>query len=109
LEPSQRGFQCATIKVPLDYAHPRDERIDLALIRHRAGDPDRRIGTVFYEPGGPGVPGTEFLPALAYKGFPPPSRPVSTSSAGTHGGVGESTAIKCFADQAAEDAPSPGR
>ena len=59
-ESAQRGFQCATIRVPLDYARPRGGDIELALIRHRASGPGRRIGTLFYEPGGPGVPGTEF-------------------------------------------------
>ena len=54
---AQRGFQCATIRVPLDYGRPRGGDIELGLIRHRASDPGRRIGTLFYEPGGPGVPG----------------------------------------------------
>src|SRR5262245_10317802 len=62
-ERSQRGFQCAKSRVPLNYERPRGGDIRLALIRHRAVDPRRRLGTLFYEPGGPGVSGTEFLPA----------------------------------------------
>ena len=35
----QKGFQCATARVPLDYSHPRGRMIHLAVIRHRATDP----------------------------------------------------------------------
>ncbi|MGA8117997.1 MAG: alpha/beta hydrolase [Actinocatenispora sp.] len=111
-EPSQRGFQCARIRVPLDYAHPYGRHITLALIRHRASDPGRRIGTLFYEPGGPGVPGTEFLPALAYERFPAPMRARFDIVSWDPRGVGASTAVRCFASQDAEDrffAGSPTR
>ena len=50
---AQKGFQCATIRVPLNYERPQGDEIKLALIRHRASNPGRRIGTLFYEPGGP--------------------------------------------------------
>jgi pimeloyl-ACP methyl ester carboxylesterase len=111
-EPAQRGFQCAKIRVPLDYERPRGVRIELALIRHRASDSGRRIGTLFYEPGGPGVPGTEFLPALAYDGFPAAVQARFDIVSWDPRGVGASTAVQCFADQAAEDrffAGSPTR
>ena len=111
-ESTQRGFQCAMIRVPLDYGHPRRGDIKLALIRHRASDPRRRIGTIFYEPGGPGVPGTEFLPALAYAGFPAPVRARFDIVSWDPRGVGASTAVQCFASQAGEDrffAGSPTR
>jgi pimeloyl-ACP methyl ester carboxylesterase len=100
---AQRGFQCARIQVPLDHDRPRAGKIELALIRHRATDPQRRIGTLFYEPGGPGVPGTEFLPAFAYAGFPATVRAGFDIVSWDPRGVGESTAVKCFANQAAED------
>src|SRR5215216_603590 len=46
-------FDCATARVPLDYRDPGGARIRLAVIRHRATRPARRIGTVFFSPGGP--------------------------------------------------------
>jgi hypothetical protein len=49
--------------VPLDYRRPRGAKIRLALIRHRATDPARRVGALFFNPGGPGNPGTTRLPA----------------------------------------------
>ena len=82
------------------------------MIRHRASDPGRRIGTLFYEPGGPGVPGTEFLPDLAFDGFPAAVKARFDIVSWDPRGVGESTAVQCFADQAAEDrffAGSPTR
>jgi pimeloyl-ACP methyl ester carboxylesterase len=102
-EPAQQGFQCATIRVPLDYERPRGRTIELALIRHRASDPARRIGTLFYEPGGPGVPGTEFLPDLAFDGFPARVRARFDIVSWDPRGVGASTAVQCFASQDAED------
>jgi len=102
-EPAQPGFQCARIRVPLDYDRPRGADIRLALIRHRASDPARRIGTLFYEPGGPGVPGTEFLPDLAFEGFPAAVKARFDIVSWDPRGVGASTAVQCFAGQAAED------
>jgi pimeloyl-ACP methyl ester carboxylesterase len=40
--------------VPLDYAEPDGRTIRLALRRLPAEDPDRRIGLLFVNPGGPG-------------------------------------------------------
>jgi pimeloyl-ACP methyl ester carboxylesterase len=59
------GFQCATARVPLDYDRPRGAKIELALIRKPAGDPARRIGSIFFNPGGPGGSGVDFVRAAA--------------------------------------------
>ena len=59
----QAGFMCATTEVPLDHAQPRGERIELALIMRPAADGARRIGMLFFNPGGPGGRGTDSLPA----------------------------------------------
>jgi pimeloyl-ACP methyl ester carboxylesterase len=55
------GFQCATARVPLDYGRPRGTWISLALIRLPAGDPSRRIGSLFVNPGGPGGSGVDVV------------------------------------------------
>src|SRR5690349_12486775 len=47
------GFLCATAQVPLDYNRPRDESIDLEVIKLPATDPSTRIGTLFVNFGGP--------------------------------------------------------
>jgi pimeloyl-ACP methyl ester carboxylesterase len=103
-DPAQEGFQCAKIRAPLNYERPRAGKVKLALIRHRATDPGRRVRTLFYEPGGPGVSGTEFLPALAYDGFPTPVQERFDIVSWDPRGVGASTAVECFASTDAEDA-----
>jgi pimeloyl-ACP methyl ester carboxylesterase len=55
------GFQCATLKVPLDYAKPDGEQIGIALIRLKAADPGRRLGSLVFNFGGPGGSGVSTL------------------------------------------------
>jgi pimeloyl-ACP methyl ester carboxylesterase len=64
--PCDEGFDCATARVPRDYAHPHGPTVSLALIRHRAVDREHRIGTLFLNPGGPGSSGVDFV-----RGAPP--------------------------------------
>ncbi|WP_232662627.1 alpha/beta fold hydrolase [Pseudonocardia sp. TRM90224] len=45
---------CATFEAPLDYAHPDGPTITLLASRIAAGDPAKRRGTLFVNPGGPG-------------------------------------------------------
>src|SRR5215472_4993530 len=51
------GFQCSTLLVPLDYAHPLGAVIGIAVIRHPATDPAHRVGSLLVNPGGPGGSG----------------------------------------------------
>src|SRR5688500_11846385 len=56
--PDVGPYDCASVQVPLDYDAPSAGAISLALIRLRApGSPDARIGSLFVNPGGPGVSG----------------------------------------------------
>lgn len=54
-------FQCATLRVPLDYSSPADGTIPLALIRLPASQRAHRGGAVLVNPGGPGASGVDFL------------------------------------------------
>ena len=56
-----KGLQCARVRVPLDWARPGMGTISLAVIRHRASGPGRRIGSLFLNFGGPGVPGVSMV------------------------------------------------
>lgn len=47
-------IDCASISVPLDYAHPDGRRISIAISRQRASDPAHRRGVLLSDPGGPG-------------------------------------------------------
>ncbi|MFI1703776.1 alpha/beta hydrolase [Streptomyces griseoruber] len=53
-------FECATLTVPVDRERPQGATVDLALARHRATDPEHRIGPLLVNPGGPGGSGREF-------------------------------------------------
>jgi pimeloyl-ACP methyl ester carboxylesterase len=48
--------QCGTLKVPVDWANPHGAQIAVGVARRPAGDPAHKIGTLFYNPGGPGDP-----------------------------------------------------
>lgn len=101
-------FDCATIEVPLDYDKPRGKRIEIALARRPASNPDERIGSILMDPGGPGGSGVQDVINGKYAlaadaaerfdliGFDPR-------------GVGGSTPINCDADLAAalESNPIP--
>lgn len=51
------GFECAKVPVPLDWANPTGQQVELAVIRYPATKPDQRIGSMFFNPGGPGDTG----------------------------------------------------
>ena len=87
--------------MPLDYRHPGGGKIDLAVIRRRATDPAHRLGSLFFNPGGPGGPGTVVLP-FAYRLFPAAVRARFDIVSFDPRGVGASTAARCFPSAAAE-------
>ena len=55
------SFECATFKVPVDYANPGGKTLDLALLKQPAKDPSKRIGTLMANPGGPGASAIDFV------------------------------------------------
>lgn len=58
-------LRCARLTVPLDYAKPAGKTITLGLLRRKATDPSRRIGTLLINPGGPGASGVSAAASLA--------------------------------------------
>ncbi len=52
------GFQCATVKAPIDWDKPEGKTFDLSLIRKVT---DKAIGSLVLNPGGPGGSGYDFL------------------------------------------------
>lgn len=61
-------YQCAELEVPLDHDDPDGEQLTLALVRHPAEDPDRRIGSLVVNPGGPGGSAIETVESLPLAG-----------------------------------------
>jgi pimeloyl-ACP methyl ester carboxylesterase len=101
------GDQCATARLPLDYADPHGATIDVALLRVPAKDPGRRLGTLFVNPGGPGDPATDFA-AEVPQGLPATILDRFDIVGVDPRGVGGSTQVRCFAtkaEQAGAEAP----
>lgn len=101
-------LDCATIQVPLDWSEPDGATVDLEINRAPAQDPDKRIGSLLINPGGPGgsgldftesfivTAGTDLLDAYDVIGFDPR-------------GVGESSPVMCGQDQDVDDYYLPDR
>ena len=88
------GFVCATIEVPLDYASPEGQSIEIAM-KKRPASSGKSQGSLFVNPGGPGASGVSFVEAA-------PGGGVSEDVAAAYDvigfdprGVGASTPIRC--------------
>ncbi|MET7619468.1 alpha/beta hydrolase [Streptomyces sp. NPDC005408] len=63
--PGGTVWECAFMDAPRDYAKPDGDTIELALIRAKARDQSKRIGSLIFNFGGPGVSGVANLPPAA--------------------------------------------
>ena len=94
------GFQCATMKAPLDYADPGAGEIRLAVARTRATGPGERLGSLLVNPGGPGGSGIDFLQHFAGIGYPAEIRARYDLVALDPRGVARSEPVQCLDDRA---------
>jgi pimeloyl-ACP methyl ester carboxylesterase len=93
------GAECAAFSVPLDHARPEQGQLRLALARVHATDPARRIGSLFFNLGGPGAPAVEILREAGTDLFPTLSDRFDIVAVDPRG-VGESErAIACGRNQ----------
>jgi pimeloyl-ACP methyl ester carboxylesterase len=90
------GFECATAQVPLDYDRPRGAKIGLALTRLRATNPRARTGSIFFNPGGPGGSGVDFVQAVGRELYSPQVRARFDLVGFDPRGVARSTPLQCF-------------
>ncbi|MET9701212.1 alpha/beta hydrolase [Streptomyces sp. NPDC006529] len=88
------AYECATIRVPLDYQRPRGPLLDLAVSRIRSGNPAARHGVLLLNPGGPGDPGLD-LPLQAADVLPPQVRDQYDLIGFDPRGVGASSPVSC--------------
>ncbi|WP_328460990.1 alpha/beta hydrolase [Actinoplanes sp. NBC_00393] len=87
--------QCATVNVPLDYDNPRGAKTEIALLRIKAKNQKRKIGSLFVNPGGPGGSATSFALSAPY--FLSESVLERFDVVGVDPrGIGASANIKCF-------------
>ena len=90
---ANKEFQCATIKVPLDWDQPTGKSIDLALARKFTNN---SIGSLVLNPGGPGGSGVDFL-VNNYENLGTENlRDNYTMVSFDPRGVGKSTKVTCY-------------
>jgi pimeloyl-ACP methyl ester carboxylesterase len=93
----RKSFWCATLEVPLDYTQPSGRTIRLALLSAPATG--TRIGAMVVNPGGPGVPGTDYA-AASSRAFRAPLRRHYDIVGFDPRGTGASSPVDCLSDQA---------
>lgn len=90
------GFDCTTMKAPLDYEHPESGDIDIAVARRKATDPGKRLGSLVVNPGGPGGSGIGYLQAYAAIGYPAQVRAAYDMVSFDPRGVDRSSPVECL-------------
>ncbi|MFN8664819.1 MAG: alpha/beta hydrolase [Thermomicrobiales bacterium] len=91
------GLMCATVPVPLDYDDPDGAQISIGLNLLPARNPEQRIGSLIFNPGGPGGAATPLI-ALEAAGLPlfdPQIRDHFDLVGLDPRGVGMSTPVQC--------------
>ena len=69
LTPQAARTECATADLPLDYDRSRGEHIQIAVARVPAVDSAHRIGTLFFNFGGPGGTSVDYLQSVGASGL----------------------------------------
>ncbi|MFF7726454.1 alpha/beta hydrolase [Streptomyces sp. NPDC008001] len=95
------GFECATLKAPLDYDHPREaDDLKLAVSRKKATGADhaKRLGSLMVNPGGPGGSAVGYLQHYAAIGYPAAVRAHYDMVAMDPRGVAGSEPVTCLSD-----------
>jgi pimeloyl-ACP methyl ester carboxylesterase len=92
------GFDCATMKVPLDYAHPAPTNdVKLSVARKKAAGPGKRLGSMLVNPGGPGGSAIDYL-QYASLGYPASVTSRYDMVGVDPRGVARSEPIECLTD-----------
>ena len=92
------GGECATLKVPVDYASPGGASVDVALLRVKARATSQRIGSLVVNPGGPGGSGVDYAKS-ANRIVGPEVRNRFDVVGFDPRGVGKSAPIDCLDDK----------
>ncbi|MET7452666.1 alpha/beta hydrolase [Streptomyces sp. NPDC005574] len=90
------GFECAEVKVPLDYADPSAGDVRLAVARKKATGPGKRLGSLLVNPGGPGGSAIGYLQAYAGLSYPAGVRARYDMVAVDPRGVARSEPVECL-------------
>lgn len=96
------GAECATATVPRDYARPTGKTLDIAVTRVKATDPEKRIGSLFFNFGGPGAPAAIYVEAFGAELFGTLSDRFDIVGVDPRGTGDSEGAIDCEVDQERE-------
>ncbi|GAA4621272.1 hypothetical protein GCM10023196_008510 [Actinoallomurus vinaceus] len=99
------GAECATLSVPVDWAHPDGPTFGLALARRTATGPGVPVGALVFGPGGPGDSGVDRV-VTGIDRFSPEIRRRFDIVSFDPRGVGRSSPVTCSPDLLARR-PSP--
>ncbi len=93
------GFQCTTMKAPLDYDHPvAADDLTLSVTRKKATGPGQRIGSLLVNPGGPGGSAVDYAQIAAAR-YPAPVRARYDIVGMDPRGVARSEPVVCLTDR----------
>ena len=99
VEATAAGVECAIADLPMDYDEPDGSRVQIAVARVPATDQANKIGSLFFNFGGPGGPAVEYLQAAGAGLFSTLNERFDIVGFDPRG-VGQSTpAIDCQVDQ----------
>lgn len=102
------GLEMTSLQMPRDYAQPAGPALTIALARLPATDPAQRIGSIVFNPGGPGISGID---AIRYAGdtlFTPAMRTRFDIVSFDPRGIGlSSPRIRCLATPSQPSQPYP--
>jgi len=97
------GVECTSVTVPVDWEAPEGATLDLAVVRRPATDADARIGSLLYNPGGPGASGTALVEEFGETLVSPEARAAYDLVGFDPRGVGDSAPIDCLSDAQMDD------
>ena len=96
----ETSFECATLTVPLDYAEPEEDSIELALLRSAATG--QAQGSLVVNPGGPGASGVDYAMMAGAVVSPEVARVYDVVGLDPRG-VGRSAPVTCLDDGAMDE------
>jgi pimeloyl-ACP methyl ester carboxylesterase len=94
------AFQCTKLTVPVDWAHPDGDVLQIAVLRKRATG--SRIGSLLLNPGGPGVGGASWVRAAADT-FGKSLQSAYDLVGWDPRGTGQSAPVRCLDDKALDE------
>jgi pimeloyl-ACP methyl ester carboxylesterase len=99
-KPCDDGFQCSTVRVPVDYGHPGAAGggdVALGVVRKPAFG-THRLGSLLVNPGGPGGSAVQYA-EFAGMSYPLPVRKAYDIVGVDPRGVGRSRPVSCLSDR----------